>query len=144
MSDPKPRTENIPEQGDITQPGPEKRAFQPFGTDQLLYFPLIQGQVIRLIELLPGAWDDPVSARLVIAELQHAPEYDAISYVWGDPSKTVPITCNGWTLHITHNLNAALKRIRLTNKPRFLWADAVCTSQINGAVPGADRRLDMY
>jgi len=132
MSDP-PQPQAAPEpatsgQGDVTQPGPEGVAFLPFGTDQPLYLPLIQGQIIRLLELKPGAWDDPVSARLFIAELQHAPEYDAISYVWGDVSKTVPMICNGRTLHITQNLNAAFKRVRLIDQPRIVWADAVCAS----------------
>jgi hypothetical protein len=125
-----PSLSNIPEQGDTTQPGPGKKAFLPFGARQPLYFPLLEGQVIRLIELIPGAWNDPVSIRLFITELQHAPEYDAISYVWGDPSQTVPITCNGREMDITLNLNAALKRIRLTYRSRIVWADAVCGSPL--------------
>jgi hypothetical protein len=123
-----PSLSNIPEQGDVTHPGPKKKAFLPFGTEQPLYFPLLEGHVIRLIELIPGAWNDPVSIRLFITELQHAPEYDAISYVWGDSSNTVPITCNGRKLNVTLNLNAAFKRIRLTYRPRIVWADAVCAS----------------
>jgi hypothetical protein len=123
---PTPSLSNIPEQGDITQPGPTKKAFFPFGSHQPLYFPLIDAKVIRLIELDPGAWNDPVSIRLFIAELQHAPEYDAISYVWGDPSETAPIHCNGRKLNVTLNLNAVFKRIRLTYRPRIVWADAVC------------------
>jgi hypothetical protein len=79
-----------------------------------------------LIELSPGAWNDPVSIHIFIAELAHAPEYDALSYVWGDASKTVPILCNGRNLNVTMNLNAAFKRVRLTYRPRILWADAVC------------------
>jgi hypothetical protein len=124
--DPAPSLSNLPEQGDITQPGPTKKAFFPFGSHQTLYFPLLEAQVIRLLELSPGAWNDPVSIRLFIAELQHTPEYEAISYVWGDPSKTVPILCNGRKLNVTLNLNAAFKRIRLTDRPRIVWADAVC------------------
>jgi hypothetical protein len=116
---------NIPEQGDITQPRPTKKAFLAFGARQPLYFPLLEGQGIRLIELNPGAWNDPVSIRLFSTELQHTPEYDAISYVWGDPSETVPILCNGWEMDVTLNLNAAFKRIRLTYCSRILWADAV-------------------
>jgi hypothetical protein len=118
---------SFPEQGDTTQPGSKKKAFFPFGAEQPLYFPLLEGQIIRLIELAPGAWNDPVSIRLFITELHHAPEYDALSYVWGDASKTVPINCNGRKLNVTLNLNAALKRIRLTYRSRIVWADAVCS-----------------
>jgi hypothetical protein len=129
QSEPASLLSKIPEQGDITSRGPGKTAFLPYGTEQPLYFPLLEGRVIRLIELIPGAWNDPVSIRLFVTELEHAPEYDAISYVWGDPSKTVPITCNGRKLNVTPNLNAAFKRIRLTYRPRIVWADAVCASR---------------
>jgi len=128
QAEPEPSLSNTPEQGDITQPGPKKTAFLPFGTEQPLYFPLLEGRIIRLVELIPGAWNDPISTRLFITELEHAPEYDAISYVWGDPSKTVPISCNGRMLNVTVNLNAAFKRIRLTYRPRIVWVDAVCAS----------------
>lgn len=132
MSDPQPPTDpeplvlDIPDQGDVTQPGPMKKAFFPFGSDQPLYFPLLHGQVIRLVELSPGAWNDPISIRMFITELDHVLEYDAISYVWGDVSKTVPILCNGRKLNVTQNLHAAFRRIRLTYRPRIVWADAVC------------------
>ncbi|PVH96922.1 HET-domain-containing protein [Periconia macrospinosa] len=121
----------IPEQSDVTQPGPDKREFQPYGLDQPLYFPLLEGQVIRLIELSPGAWNDPISIRLLIAELHNAPEYDALSYVWGNPANTVPISCNGREFQVTPSLYAAFKRIRLTYRPRIVWADAICINQSN-------------
>jgi hypothetical protein len=124
----------IPDQGDITQPGEGKKEFRPFGLDQPLYFPLLTGHVIRLIELSAGAWNDPINIRLFITELQYAPEYDALSYVWGNAANTVPIICNGRELKVTVNLNAAFKRIRLTYRPRIVWADAVSTpSQLNAA-----------
>lgn len=124
--DPNPSLSNIPEQGDTSEPGDGKKASLPSGAAQPLYFPLLKEKVIRLIEVEPGAWNDSVSIRLFVAELQHAPEYDALSYVWGDPKERVDIKCNGRALSVTVNLNAALKRIRLTYRPRIVWADAVC------------------
>ena len=39
--------------------------------------------------------------------------YEALSYTWGDPESTEPITCNGQIIHVTVNLERALRRIRL-------------------------------
>jgi hypothetical protein len=86
-------------------------------------------QYFPLVELAPGARDEPVVIRLFIAELEHHLEYDAISYVWGNPEDTLPILCNGRSFKITANLNAAFIRVRYSNRPRILWADAVCIYQ---------------
>jgi Heterokaryon incompatibility protein (HET) len=37
------------------------------------------------------------------------PEYEALSYVWGDPLITRPIKLNGQPYHATENLEAALR-----------------------------------
>jgi hypothetical protein len=101
-------------------------AADPFqDSNQPLYLPLINGQLIRLIELLPGVWNDKIKIRLIVSELQQAPDYDAISYVWGDTKDRVPITCNGREMNVTVNLNAAFKRVRWTDRSRIVWADAV-------------------
>jgi len=105
---------------------PEHRAVE---SDQPLYIPLLQGRVVRLLELAPGQWNDPVITRLFISELPYTPPYDAISYVWGDPQKTVPIACNGRRLDVTVSLNAAFRRVRLPDRSRIVWADAVCINQ---------------
>lgn len=38
--------------------------------------------------------------------------YDALSYVWGDQSTKVPISCDGSVIYVTTNLHAALVRFR--------------------------------
>ena len=58
-----------------------------------------------------------------------APKYEAISYVWGDPTETCNITCSGQHLSITRNLYQALRRFRLADQQRTLWADAICINQ---------------
>jgi hypothetical protein len=113
-------------QGDETRPEPEQRRVLVPELEQPLYFPLLKGKVIRLVELARGSWNEPVSIRLFIAELQHAPEYDALSYVWGNPPGTSSIQCNGRRFNITLNLSLALKRIRFPDHPRIVWIDAVC------------------
>src|SRR5437016_725887 len=99
--------------------------------DQPLYVELLQGFTVRLIELEEGEPDSEISIRLLIAELDFAPQFEALSYVWGDPNDRLPITCNGRTIFITVNLHKALRRTRCTDRPRILWVDAICINQRN-------------
>ena len=50
----------------------------------------------------------PASIQLVTVDFKKFPAYQAISYVWGDPQKTVEIKCGGQAVHITINFNGAL------------------------------------
>jgi hypothetical protein len=117
-----------PENADFSSSPEEQHA-----PSQTLYFPLLQGQVIRLLQLMPGVRDDVVSTRMLVAELGYHPDYEALSYVWGDPNNTVPITCNGREMPITRNLDAAFRRVRYPDRVRTLWADAMCINQRNMA-----------
>jgi hypothetical protein len=122
---------DVEESQKTTTDGTTKRASQLVESPQPLYLPLVEAQIIRLVELKPGDQNDPIILRLFVAELEHAPEYEAISYVWGDPKNTLPVLCNGRRLDITVNLRAAFIRVRLTDRPRILWADAICINQRN-------------
>ena len=94
-----------------------------------MYLELTKAHIIRLVELLPGAPNDPITTRLSIHELEHAPDYEAISYVWGDPTNRVLIECNSKRLNITVSLDATFRRIRFKDRPRIVWADAICINQ---------------
>jgi Heterokaryon incompatibility protein (HET) len=90
------------------------------------------GKPIRLVRLEPSL--DPESAVFVTLEtvdLRSKPTYEALSYVWGDSTKVTPITVCGHIFQVTLNLEAPMKRLRATDKPRFLWIDAICINQIN-------------
>ena len=54
------------------------------------------------------------------------PAYDAIPYVWGDPSLTVPILLDEIEYPVTVNLELALRYCRLESNSRVMWADASC------------------
>ena len=96
---------------------------------QPLYFPLLNGKLIRLLELAPGTWDEQVSVRMLVVELGHHLKYDALSYVWGDPKSPATILCNGREMKVTRGLHTALTTIRYLERPRIVWADAVCINQ---------------
>ena len=60
-----------------------------------------------------------------------APEYDALSYVWGDPTDTTVIICNGIELSIGTPLHVALRHFLdgAAQPLRPLWVDAICLDQ---------------
>ncbi|KAF7547470.1 hypothetical protein G7046_g8990 [Stylonectria norvegica] len=85
----------------------------------------------RVAELLPGKETDPVACLLHPINWSDVfqPEYEAISYAWGDVSDKVPIVCHGKELKVTPNLQSALLHFRMPDKSRFIWADALCIDQ---------------
>lgn len=84
---------------------------------------------IRLLQIHPGSPADPLSVSLQTCCLKDEPAYEALSYVWGDPRVTKQIICDGVPANITVNLFSALVCFRLPDKPRTLWADAICINQ---------------
>ena len=99
-----------------------------FSKHDPLYVALTNGEV-RLIELFPGQEAQQVHVKLSIHELAHIPPFDAISYVWGDETDREDIECNKCTLSVTKSIAAALKQVRLPDKSRMVWADAICINQ---------------
>jgi hypothetical protein len=98
---------------------------------------------IRLLELAAGQADDPVTATLSTISLDDnsRPTYEALSYVWGDSTITQEINLNSASFSITTNLEAALRRMRLPDRSRMLWADAICINQQNVAERGSQVRI---
>ncbi|KAJ8106822.1 hypothetical protein OPT61_g9288 [Boeremia exigua] len=83
----------------------------------MLYANQLEGRTIRLLRLELDTYRAPIRCHLVEASLDNLPEYEALSYVWGDPTKTEQITCDGQVHHITINAARALRRIRLGISP---------------------------
>jgi hypothetical protein len=57
--------------------------------------------------------------------------YEALSYTWGDKKTFDYINVNGRSHGITRNLYHALYHMRLHNRDRILWVDAICIDQEN-------------
>lgn len=62
----------------------------------------------------------------------HEP-YTALSYSWGDPSKTVPIYLDNRLVQVTENLSAALRNFEHDRLVFRIWIDAICIDQDNDA-----------
>jgi hypothetical protein len=73
------------------------------------------------------------------------PDYEALSYVWGSPNDLVSVFVYDddttlskpleervmFPMKVRRNLADALRRLRLVDKDRMLWVDAVCINQGN-------------
>jgi hypothetical protein len=106
----------------------------PMPTNQSFPYTALDPQrhQFRLLHIISANQpSNDIQCYLTVSSPLESDSYDALSYAWGDPSNTLPISINSHTLKITRNLEAALRQLRLSDK-RVLWVDAVC---INQAVP---------
>ncbi|KAL8847855.1 MAG: hypothetical protein Q9221_007106 [Calogaya cf. arnoldii] len=107
---------------------------------------------IRLLTLLPDRFEKPIRISLEITILSddEVPEFEALSYAWGNASdvRDIFIEANPPTrpelreredtdgiewrrLRVTKNLFEALKHLRLEGRPKIMWIDAICVDQQN-------------
>ncbi|KAI1373078.1 heterokaryon incompatibility protein-domain-containing protein [Hypoxylon crocopeplum] len=86
---------------------------------------------IRLCELQLGSGADPLQIRLLPTELHKhtTAAYEAISWVWGSPVNSTTINYKGVELAIRQNLDDAMRALRLPDRKRTIWADALCINQ---------------
>ena len=83
-----------------------------------------------MLELHPGAGRDDIACSLREWRINDCRgSYEALSYVWGEKTKTTAVYIGDKTLMVTENLGAALRALRSPDQPRTLWADAVCIDQ---------------
>lgn len=95
----------------------------------LSMYDLLGSSQFRVLILQPGKDFEQVQCRLVTLDFNDSPEYEALSYAWGDPAQTHSILCNGRKVGIPENLHAALWHLRHSDKPRIVWVDALCIDQ---------------
>jgi hypothetical protein len=94
------------------------------------YRPLPGIDYIRTLTLLPGDKDTVPRCHISAVPFDQIEDtYEALSYCWGDPNNKVDIICNERRLAVTTNLYDALQAFRNEQKPRVLWADAMCINQ---------------
>ena len=99
-----------------------------------LYSPLLPGpDSIRLVRLRPAEDETgPIECDLIDYSLGESSgtrhHYDALSYVWGDPTKTRPIFVNGHRFNVRENLHAALCSLRCRSI-EWMWIDAIAINQ---------------
>lgn len=140
----------LPSQGDILQHiRSEKQDDNVNDTCELVYKPLESERHIRLLRIrnfhrlrtkdtLPSTTARRLSPRflpyydIVQVDLNHPPQYSAISYAWGEPKRSHIITISGtYHLKITESLAAALDHLPGACLTGLLWIDQICIDQSN-------------
>jgi hypothetical protein len=96
-----------------------------------LYGPLDrETREFRLLRISPSEdFKAPIRCKIFHSSLDKCPEYEALSYVWGDQNVTEDIFIHDQPRAVTKNLELALRYIRLPKKKRILWVDALCINQ---------------
>ncbi|KAE9368093.1 HET-domain-containing protein, partial [Stipitochalara longipes BDJ] len=85
---------------------------------------------IRLVSILPGEERDPIKCSLDYTTLgPNGSIYEALSYTWGSSYSLRSITLDNTPFHVTKNLEAALRHLRLPYTSRLVWIDAICINQ---------------
>jgi hypothetical protein len=95
------------------------------------YQPLSDPEGVRLLAIQPGKAFEKITCTLSHVSLATTPDYEALSYTWGDNHKSHSIRCGNGFLPVTANLHSALQRFRYRDRPRMLWADAICINQVD-------------
>lgn len=99
---------------------------------------------IRFLKVEPGELGSPIKCQLYqlpLTEDEHV-DFFALSYVWGDPTVTKPITLNGEPFEVTTNLYSALDQLRSSVNgftEKFVWIDAICINQAD--IPEKERQI---
>ena len=83
----------------------------------------------RILEVLPGDVNDLVECKLIEPPHVSGLSYDCISYRAGDPKNILQIKVNGHPFNTFATLGAALRRLRLLDRSRLLWADQIVINQ---------------
>ncbi|KAI4681395.1 uncharacterized protein J4E84_007631 [Alternaria hordeiaustralica] len=92
--------------------------------------PLSRGK-IRVLEVAPASFGEPVECTMKRISLldDPVPAYETISYCWGAPRDPSTIELNGHLTKVPASSEAAVRRMRLSDRPRVLWIDAICIDQ---------------
>jgi hypothetical protein len=88
---------------------------------------------IRVVDISPASseYDDIVCTlrHVFLDPLQPVPDYEALSYTWGESSRHWHIWLNKQRFAVGRNLHDALKGLRLKDALRTVWVDALCIDQ---------------
>jgi len=91
------------------------------------------GSQIRLLELHPRESSPFVRCTLEVVDRSANPQYQALSYRWGNRDGIKPffILLNGLLWRVTPNLYHALKALQHERDIRCLWVDALAINQFD-------------
>lgn len=95
--------------------------------------PLDRADSIRLLELLPDEFGQPLKSLIHQQPHGHGVHYEALSYTWDGPvfpqQMMIGVDLSSPCISITQNLYNALQHLRFERASRMLWIDAICINQ---------------
>jgi hypothetical protein len=109
----------------------------PIGSQGQHYQRIVESDGIRLVVIRPNEDEEAgIKCRLEHTTLSNYEDdvidhFIALSYVWGDAQNVRNIIVNGFCVHVTANLEAALRHIRDAKRSVRVWADALCINQLD-------------
>lgn len=77
------------------------------------------------------SFERPLVGVLETVSLASAPNFVALSYVWGSETDKAPFILNGAEVQVTKNLSIALRHLQQDTEQIWLWIDALCVDQSN-------------
>ena len=87
----------------------------------------------RLIKLLPGQENDRLIGRVITVDPASAPQYVALSYVWGPPCEKGQdpqfIVLDNIAIELRPDLDLAMRALRRLDQDIHIWIDALCINQ---------------
>lgn len=90
---------------------------------------------IRVVQVLPGAFEDEICCLLDTKPLANAAQasdiqFSALSYTWGGFANPGSIMLNETSgFPVSQNLYCYLQRFRSMKQKRWLWIDQICINQ---------------
>jgi hypothetical protein len=96
---------------------------------------------IRLLKIGRKRPFQEMECQLVEIGLSESDEYEAVSYVWGDPARVQSILVDSRRLPITKSAYDILRRRWSTGRERLIWIDQVCINQDDGDEKAAQVQL---
>ncbi|KIW19344.1 hypothetical protein PV08_03639 [Exophiala spinifera] len=89
----------------------------------------LQSTEIRTLLIEPGSRGSPIVCELQVIPSPQSSQYEALSYVWGDTTRSTSISCNGFEFPVTESLHSALLHLRYADSWRRLWVDQLGINQ---------------
>src|SRR5947207_1329570 len=102
------------------------------------YQPFQNNDTVRILTLDPGQQGDPLTGMLEAVPIDSAGSYETVSYVWGDPrpsNSAYDILISdgdaneGLLVLRGGSISAALRQLRLPDRPRRISAHQCCINQ---------------
>jgi hypothetical protein len=103
------------------------------------HIPIVGARSIRVLELQPATnTAAPICCKLNVISLNDFPKwhanYTALSYTWDGQTPSFEVDCDGGSLLITPNCDAAIRCLRSATGTKTLWIDSICIDQTSDAV----------